>query len=120
MDADTGLAATVKDATTRCACGRFGVKESGFCSAECAAEHASASSAPPRVLDDGQAQAAPASQVTSSDDEAATVVARIAAMANGQTPPASAATDPEAEYIRRMIAHDRQIRDEQRRARGSR
>jgi hypothetical protein len=37
------LAAVVERAQTRCACGRFGVRTTGFCSAECAATAPTAS-----------------------------------------------------------------------------
>ena len=40
---ESGLAAVVARAQTRCACGRFGIRESGFCSAECAATALTAS-----------------------------------------------------------------------------
>jgi hypothetical protein len=32
--------ATMNRALTRCRCGRFGIRANGFCSLECAAEHA--------------------------------------------------------------------------------
>lgn len=128
-----GCAAAVARATTRCRCGRFGVRTSGYCSQECADEFGASAPetavapAPPKPVAVPPAALVPAraSVLVTAPSEAAeeaATVARIAAMANGSAPGAGAADgDPEvAAFVARMVALDEAILREQaqRRARG--
>lgn len=113
MDAEkAGLAAVVKRATTRCRCGRFGVRESGFCSADCAASAPAPAPVAVKPTVSGPAAAphlaAPIAMANDDDEELAALVSRMVALDSGQAPVAApASSDPEeAAFLKRMKSYE--------------
>ncbi len=97
-------AAVVERAQTRCTCGRFGVRASGFCSAECAATEPTASAR----ITTPSAPGARAMPATSEAAEESAFLERMRRLDAGETPTGTTQEDdPETEaFLRRMKFYD--------------
>ncbi len=104
------LAAVVERAQTRCTCGRFGVRTSGFCSAECAATAPTTVSTPTASarITTPSAPVARAMPATSEAAEESAFLERMRRLDAGETPTGTAQDDdPETEaFLRRMKSYD--------------